>query len=80
MRDWREKLDAFLRFNEQEILSDKGSVSMEIAQQLAREQYEKFAGRRITEESNEPDPAFERAAKQIERKKRAGKKTGVPPG
>jgi hypothetical protein len=29
MRDWREKLDAFLRFNDQEILKDKGSVSME---------------------------------------------------
>ena len=31
MREWREKLDAFLRFNEQEILDDKGSVSMEVA-------------------------------------------------
>ena len=80
MRDWREKLDAFLRFNEQEILSDKGSVSMEIAQQLAREQYEKFAGLRITEESAEPDRAFDQVAQQIEGKKRAGKKNGVPPG
>jgi len=79
MREWKEKLDSFLRFNEQEILSDKGSVSMEIAQQLALEQYEKFSARRITEESAEPDPAFELAAKQIEGKKRAGKKTGIPP-
>jgi len=36
--EWKQKLDSFLRFNEQEILSDKGSVSMEIAQQLALEQ------------------------------------------
>ncbi len=33
MRDWKEKLDAFLRFNEQEILDDKGTVSMEVAHQ-----------------------------------------------
>ncbi len=43
MKEWKEKLDAFLRFNEQEILQDKGSVSMEIAQHLALEQYEKFS-------------------------------------
>jgi hypothetical protein len=80
MKEWKEKLDAFLRFNEQEILSDKGSVSMNIAQSLALEEYEKFSARRITEDSNEPDPAFELAAKQIEGKKRAGKKTNIPPG
>jgi hypothetical protein len=79
MKEWKEKLDAFLRFNEQEILSDKGSISMEIAQQLALEQYEKFSGQRIAEESAEPDPAFELAAKQIERKNRALKKTGNTP-
>lgn len=78
MKEWKEKLDAFLRFNEQEILKDKGSISMEIAQSLALEEYEKFSARRITEESNEPDPAFEIAAKQIEGKKRAGKNLPVP--
>jgi hypothetical protein len=80
MKEWKEKLDAFLKFNEQEILQDKGSVSMEIAQSLALEEYEKFSARRIAEESTEPDPAFELAAKQIEGKKRTGKKTGIPPG
>jgi len=53
---------------------------MEIAQSLALEEYEKFSARRITKDRNEPDPAFERAAKQIEGKKRAGKKTGIPHG
>jgi hypothetical protein len=71
MKEWKEKLDTFLRFNEQEILKDKGTISMEIAQSLALEEYEKFSARRITEESAEPDPAFELAAKQIEGKKRA---------
>lgn len=75
MKEWKEMLDAFLRFNEQEILSDKGSVSMEIAQALALEEYEKFSVRRIAEESSMPDPEFDRAVKLIERKHRPRKKT-----
>jgi hypothetical protein len=74
MSEWKEKLDAFLRFNEQEILSDRGSVSMKIARSLALEEYEKFSGRRIAEESSLPDPAFDQAVKMIEQKNRSGKK------
>jgi len=75
MKEWKEKLDAFLKFNEQEILDDKGTVSMEIAQALALEEYEKFSGRRVAEESAGPDTEFELAVKQVEQKSRAGKKT-----
>ena len=75
MKEWKEKLDVFLRFNEQEILSDKGTVSMEVVQALALDEYEKFTIRRITRESAEPDPAFDLAAKQIERKNRDSKKS-----
>lgn len=42
MRDWREKLDAFLKFNEQDILHDKGKVSHEVAIALAEKEYETF--------------------------------------
>ena len=35
MRDWREKLDAFLQFNERDMLRNAGRVSAEIAKQLA---------------------------------------------
>jgi hypothetical protein len=69
MNEWKEKLDAFLRFNEQEILCDKGSMSMEIAQALAMEEYDKFSSRRIAEESETIDPEFEQAAKLLEQKK-----------
>ncbi len=55
MRDWRERLDAFLRFNERDILLNAGKVSMEVAQSLALEQYEKFNHRRLTEESQAED-------------------------
>jgi hypothetical protein len=42
MRDWSEKLDAFLKFNEQDILQDKGKVSHDVAIALAAKEYEKY--------------------------------------
>lgn len=42
MKDWVEKLDAFLKFNEREILTNAGKISHEIAQALALEEYEKY--------------------------------------
>lgn len=42
MKDWVEKLDAFLRFNEKEVLSHQGLVSHDVAIALAEKEYEKF--------------------------------------
>ncbi len=42
MKDWVEKLNAFLKFNEQDILSDAGKVSHEVALALAEKEYESF--------------------------------------
>jgi len=42
MAEWVEKLDAFLQFNEYQILKDAGHVSAEVAKQLAETEYEKF--------------------------------------
>lgn len=42
MADWVEKLDAFLRFNEYEILTNPGKVSRAMAEELAHSEYEKF--------------------------------------
>jgi len=50
MRDWKVKLDAFLQFNERDVLEDSGRISMEIAQQLAIKEYDKFSRRRLIEE------------------------------
>jgi hypothetical protein len=49
MRTWREKLDAFLQFNEREILQDAGRVSKAVADNLAAEQYEVFNRVRLEE-------------------------------
>lgn len=42
MKDWVAKLDAFLQFNEKEILQDSGKISHEIAVALAESEYEKY--------------------------------------
>ncbi|MEX0668607.1 MAG: virulence RhuM family protein [Candidatus Saccharimonadales bacterium] len=42
MKDWKEKLDAFLKFNEYEILQNAGKISSAAAQELAEEEYDKF--------------------------------------
>lgn len=42
MTDWVEKLDAFLKFNDAEILMDKGKVTAEIAKAFAESEFEKY--------------------------------------
>jgi len=42
MEDWVEKLDAFLRFNEYDVLNNLGSVSASVAKATAESEYEKF--------------------------------------
>ncbi len=42
MKDWIEKLDAFLKFNEEAILTNHGKVSHDVAISLAEKEYEKY--------------------------------------
>ena len=42
MADWSSKLDAFLKFNDAEILQNKGKVSAEIAKAFAQSEFEKY--------------------------------------
>jgi hypothetical protein len=69
MRDWREKLDAFLKFNEREILQHAGKVSMEVAHALALDEYEKFNRQRLAEEAEREaleENDFDATARRIE--------------
>lgn len=49
MKDWAQKLDAFLEFNEHDILTNAGKISAKLAEQFAKEQYEIFHQQRLTE-------------------------------
>jgi hypothetical protein len=46
MRDWEQKLDEFLRFNDRRVLPDAGKVSKQAAEDHAKAEYEKFEVRR----------------------------------
>lgn len=70
MADWIIKLDAFLQFNEYDILKDAGKVSHSVAMKLAEKEYEKF---RIVQDKNfESD--FDKEVKKITSKGRDDKK------
>lgn len=49
MQDWVVKLDAFLTFNEKDILQHQGKVSHDVAIALAHQEYEKY---RLKEDNN----------------------------
>src|ERR1017187_5818559 len=70
MADWIEKLDAFLKFNEYDVLANAGRVSHEVAKELAEKQFEAFNV--VQDRSFESD--FERASKKILGQKRIATK------
>ncbi len=79
MRDWREKMDEFLRFNERRVLGDAGTVTREEAGRLAIEQYERFHQRRLSQADAKAEEetmrALESLAKTLPKTKRTtGKK------
>lgn len=65
MKDWATKLDAFLQFNEEEILNDKEKVSRTVAAKLAVKEYEAF---RVNQDQNFISD-FDKAIKQLKNKK-----------
>lgn len=67
MSDWVAKLDAFLKFNERDILNNAGKISHEVAEALAIKEYEKF----MIEQDKNYISDFDREVKKlIESKKK----------
>lgn len=64
MIDWIQRLDAFLQFNEREVLENPGRVTAEVAKQLAEAQYAEFRVKQ--DRAFESD--FEREVNRIEGK------------
>lgn len=71
MADWVAKLDAFLAFNEYDILKDTGKVSHAVAKSLAEKAFDKF--RVLQDRAFESD--FEREATRMIAKATGGKET-----
>lgn len=66
MGDWISRLDAFLQFNEYQLLQDAGKVSHEVAIKLAEKEYDKF--RVIQDQNFESD--FDKEVKKIKSDKK----------
>lgn len=64
MADWVEKLNAFLKFSEYDILNNAGKVRHSVAEALATKEYEKF--RKIQDANYVSD--FDREIEQLEKK------------
>jgi len=69
MKDWVVKLDAFLKFNERDILGNAGNISHEVAEALALKEYEKF---RVEQDRNYVSD-FDREVKKLARGRKDGK-------
>lgn len=65
MKDWADRLDGFLKFNEYAVLKDAGHISAEIAKKLAEQQYDQF---RVLQDHNYTSD-FDEAIKDLEKKK-----------
>ena len=70
MTDWINKVDAFLQFNEYDILKDAGKISHEVALKLAEGEYDKF--RVIQDHNYESD--FDEEVKKVERRLKGDEK------
>jgi len=65
MRDWVTKLDSFLSLNEQNILKNAGTISAELAHDLAENEYAKFETTRRQIEADQADEDIKNAVKKL---------------
>ena len=67
MEQWSDKLDAFLKFNEQALLTHAGKVKAEVAKKIAEDRYETFNKKRKTAEVRAADEEDFRELEQLEK-------------
>ena len=71
MTDWTAKLDAFLKFNEKDVLANPGKISADVARALAEKEFGKYERQIRKIEATEPISDFD---KLVERTKKLEKK------
>ncbi|MFO7889868.1 MAG: virulence RhuM family protein [bacterium] len=69
MKDWVERLDSFLKFNEYDILNNAGQVFAEVAKSLAEREYKKFRVRQDREYISD----FDKMARKLLKNGKPGK-------
>ena len=82
MREWVEKLDGFLTFNERDVLQHKGNVSHADALDFARGEFDQYEARRIADLAQRPTSDFDQLldeARRLDSSVPADETTEVPP-
>lgn len=77
MAEWVERLDAFLQFNERNVLTHAGTVSHELAEQRAHAEFETYDAERRRLEATEPTTDFDRAVEEVKRLEAGTRKNEV---
>ena len=67
MEQWADKLDSFLEFNEQELLTHAGKVKAEVAKKIADDRYEEFDQKRKKAEALIADEEDIKQLEEIEK-------------
>lgn len=70
MREWEEKLDTFLAFNEKDLLDHAGKISAQVAEQLVLERYCEFNQKQIQQDRLRADAEDMALLKSIESRTR----------
>lgn len=65
MADWVTRLDAFLQFNERNILDHAGTVSHQLAEEHAHREFGKYQAERLSVEATQPTSDFDRAVEEV---------------
>ena len=77
MREWEERLDAFLSFNERALLTNAGKFRADVAERLAQDRYDAFDAQRRAVERAKADAedmqAIETLVQQLPAKPQGGK-------
>jgi len=78
MTDWIKKLDAFLEFNERNILTHAGSISHKLALEYANDRFAKYEEQRRKLEASQPTGDFDKAVEQVKRLEKREKPQAKP--
>ena len=68
MAEWSDKLDAFLKQNEEELLTHAGTIKAEVARKIAEERYEEFDKKRKIAEAIKADEEDLKELEEIEKR------------
>jgi len=74
MKDWKRKLDEFLKLNERDILNHAGRISARLGEEVAHAEFEKYwATHRKLDAAHDPIPKLESAVRTVHTRRKPGK-------